>query len=99
MLLADAKSKGQQIRGEGDATRNQIFNKAFTQDPEFFEFYRSMQAYEKGLKPADTRFLLKPDSNFFRYFNHPSGRGQGAGKPALPPPAGAPAAGAPSASR
>ncbi len=98
VLLADAKSKGQQIRGVGDATRNQIFNKAFTQDPEFFEFYRSMQAYEKGLKPADTRFLLKPDSNFFRYFNHPSGRGQGAGKPALPP-AGAPAAGAPSASR
>jgi membrane protease subunit HflC len=97
VLLADAKSKGEQIRGVGDATRNQIFNKAFTQDPEFFEFYRSMQAYEKGLKPADTRFLLKPDSNFFRYFNHPSGKGQGAGT-AMPAPA-APAAGAPSASR
>jgi membrane protease subunit HflC len=87
VLLADAKSKGEQIRGEGDATRNQIFAKAFSQDPEFFEFYRSMQAYEKGLKPGDTRFLLKPDSNFFRYFNHPSGNG--AGQP-TPPAAGAP---------
>jgi membrane protease subunit HflC len=82
VLLADAKSKGEQIRGEGDATRNQIFAKAFSQDPEFFEFYRSMQAYEKGLKPGDTRFLLKPDSNFFRYFNHPSGKGAGADQPA-----------------
>ena len=97
VLLADAKSKGEQIRGEGDATRNQIFAKAFGPDPEFFEFYRSMQAYENGLKPADTRFLLKPDSNFFRYFNNPSGS-PSAGKPNLPPP-GAPPAGAPSASR
>ena len=99
VLLADAKSKGEQIRGVGDATRNQIFNKAFTPDPEFFEFYRSMQAYEKGLKPADTRFLLKPDSNFFRFFNHPSGNGASAGKPKLPAPARAPGAGAPSAAR
>ena len=97
VLLADARSKGEQIRGEGDATRNQIFAKAFGQDTEFFEFYRSMQAYERGLKPADTRFLLKPDSNFFRYFNHPAGS-PGAGKPTLPPP-GAPPVGAPSALR
>jgi len=101
VLIADANSKGQQIRGEGDATRNQIFNKAFTQDPEFFAFYRSMQAYEKGLKPADTRFLLKPDSNFFRFFNRPSGEigGESASKPASPAPAAKPPAGAPSASR
>jgi len=96
VLLADARSKGEQIRGEGDATRNQIFAKAFSQDPEFFEFYRSMQAYENGLKPADTRFLLKPDSNFFRYFNHPAG-GAGAAKSNLPP--AAPSTGAPSAAR
>jgi membrane protease subunit HflC len=96
VLLADARSKGEQIRGEGDATRNQIFAKAYSQDTEFFEFYRSMQAYENGLKPADTRFLLKPDSNFFRYFNHPMGS-PSAGKPTPPP--GAPPAGAPSASR
>jgi membrane protease subunit HflC len=97
VLIADANSKGQQIRGEGDATRNQIFAKAFSQDPDFFSFYRSMQAYETGLRPADTRLLLKPDTSFFRFFNNPSGSGNVA-KPTLPPPAGAPA-GAPSASR
>jgi membrane protease subunit HflC len=97
VLLADARSKGEQTRGEGDATRNQIFAKAYSQDPEFFKFYRSMQAYETGFKPADTRFLLKSDSNFFRYFNYPTGS-PSTGKP-NPPPAGAPPAGAPSASR
>ena len=74
VLVADATSKSEQIRGEGDATRNQIFADAFNKDPDFFAFYRSMQAYEAGLKPNDTRFLLKPDSNFFRYFNNPSGK-------------------------
>jgi len=99
VLIADARSKGQQIRGEGDATRNAIFNKAYTQDPDFFSFYRSMQAYETGLKPADTRLLLKPDTSFFRFFNSPSGSGDAAAKPTLPPPAGAkPVPGAPSAS-
>lgn len=84
VLVADATSKSEQIRGEGDATRNQIFAKAFNQDPDFFAFYRSMQAYEAGLKANDTRLLLRPDSNFFRYFNNPSGK----------PAAGAPAAAA-----
>jgi modulator of FtsH protease HflC len=97
VLIADARSKGEQIRGEGDASRNQIFNKAYTQDPDFFSFYRSMQAYETGLKPADTRLLLKPDTSFFRFFNSPSGSGK-AGKPVLPLPAAPSAAGAPSAS-
>ena len=74
VLVADATSKSEQIRGEGDATRNQIFAEAFNQDPDFFSFYRSMQAYEQGLKHNDTRMLLKPDSNFFRYFTDPSGK-------------------------
>lgn len=74
VLVADATSKSEQIRGEGDATRNQIFADAFNQDPDFFAFYRSMQAYEQGLKHSDTRMLLKPDSNFFRYFTDPSGK-------------------------
>jgi membrane protease subunit HflC len=85
VLVAEATSKSEQIRGQGDATRNEIFAKAFNQDPDFFAFYRSMQAYENGLKANDTRLVLKPDSNFFRYFNAPSG------KPSSPPPA-APAA-------
>jgi len=74
VLVADATSKSEQIRGEGDATRNQIFADAFNQDPDFFAFYRSMQAYEQGFKHTDTRMLLKPDSNFFRYFTDPSGK-------------------------
>ena len=74
VLVADATSKSEQIRGEGDATRNQIFADAFNQDPNFFVFYRSMQAYENGLKQSDTRMVLKPDSSFFRYFNDPLGK-------------------------
>ncbi|MGC2115992.1 MAG: protease modulator HflC, partial [Pseudolabrys sp.] len=74
VLVAEATSKSEQIRGEGDATRNQIFAEAFNQDPDFFTFYRSMQAYEHSLKQNDTRLLLKPDSSFFRYFTDPSGK-------------------------
>lgn len=74
VLVAEATSKAEQTRGEGDATRNRIFADAFGQDPDFFTFYRSMQAYEAGLKPTDTRFLLRPDSEFFRYFASPAGR-------------------------
>jgi len=75
VMIAEATSKSEQIRGEGDATRNKIFADAFNKDPDFFAFYRSMQAYEAGLKSSDTRLLLKPDTSFFRYFNDPSGRG------------------------
>jgi membrane protease subunit HflC len=94
VLLADAQSKGEQTRGEGDSERNRIFAEAYGRDPEFFSFYRSMQAYEAGLRSNDTRMLLKPDSDFFRYFGDPSGKSRdGAlpGAPAAPtvaPPAG-----------
>ena len=74
VLLADAQSKGEQTRGEGDGERNRIFAEAYGRDPDFFSFYRSMQAYEAGLKSSDTRMLLKPDSEFFRYFVDPSGK-------------------------
>jgi modulator of FtsH protease HflC len=74
VLVAEATSQSEQIRGEGDATRNQIFADAFNKDPDFFAFYRSMQAYEASLRSGDTRLLLKPDTNFFRYFNDPSGK-------------------------
>ena len=82
VLVAEATSKSEQIRGEGDATRNQIFAEAFNQDPDFFAFYRSMQAYEHGLRQNDTRMLLKPDSNFFRYFTDPSGKAKDSSPPA-----------------
>jgi modulator of FtsH protease HflC len=90
VLVADAQAKAEQIRGEGDGTRNKIFADAFNRDPDFFAFYRSMQAYEASLKANDTRLLLKPDTSFFRYFNSPNGADNGAKPPttgAAPAPA------------
>ena len=87
VLVAEATAKAEQIRGQGDAQRNQIFADAFNRDPDFFAFYRSMQAYEHGLRHNDTRLLLKPDTNFFRYFNDPSGKGGNEASPAAPAPA------------
>jgi membrane protease subunit HflC len=86
VLLADAQSTGEQVRGEGDAERNRIYADAFGRDPDFFSFYRSMQAYEAGLKSNDTRMLLRPDSEFFRYFVDPSGKPRAAPSPSPPPP-------------
>jgi len=74
VIVAEANSKAEQIRGEGDAERNRLFAEAYSKDPDFFAFYRSMTAYETGLKGADTRFLLKPESDFFRFFGGPSGK-------------------------
>ncbi|MGI9425658.1 MAG: protease modulator HflC [Hyphomicrobiaceae bacterium] len=73
IILAEANKKSEQTRGDGDAERNKIFAEAFSQDPDFFGFYRSMQAYEAGLKSSDTRLVISPDSEFFRYFGNPSG--------------------------
>jgi len=88
VLVADATNKSEQIRGEGDAQRNEIFAAAFNQDPDFFAFYRSMQAYETGLRASDTRMLLKPDSNFFRFFADPTGKNVDPfGKAPVPAPA------------
>lgn len=74
VTVANATSTGEQVRGEGDALRTKIYADAYNQDRDFFAFYRTMQAYENGLKKGDTRFLLAPDSDFFRYFNNPSGQ-------------------------
>lgn len=73
VLLAEAQRDAERIRGEGDATRNRIFAEAFGQDPDFFDFYRSMQAYRAGLKGDNTTVILSPDSEFFRYFGSDSG--------------------------
>jgi membrane protease subunit HflC len=74
VLIAEATSTGEKVRGEGDGERNRIFADAFNRDADFFSFYRSMQAYEAGLKHNDTRLLLAPDSDFFRYFNDAAGK-------------------------
>jgi membrane protease subunit HflC len=72
VLVADATQKGEQARGDGDATRARIFAEAYGKDPEFYAFYRSMQAYEAALRPDTTRLVLLPDSRFFRFFSGPS---------------------------
>jgi membrane protease subunit HflC len=74
IIVAEANSKAEQIRGEGDAERNRLFAEAYGKDPDFFAFYRSMTAYENSLKSNDTRFLLRPDSDFFRFFGSAAGR-------------------------
>ena len=73
VLRAQAQQLADKVRGEGDALRNRIFAEAYGKDPEFFAFYRSMQAYEVGFKSGDTRMVLNPNSDFFRYFGRPSG--------------------------
>jgi len=74
VIIADANSQAEQIRGEGDGERNRLFAEAYGKDADFFAFYRSMSAYESSLKSNDTRFLLRPDSEFFRYFANPAGK-------------------------
>lgn len=76
--LADARRQSEIIRGEGEADRNRTFAEAFQKDPEFFDFYRSMQAYVKSLSDSGTTMVLKPDSDFFKYL------GMDKAKPAAP---------------
>lgn len=82
VIIADANSSAEQVRGQGDGERNRLFADAYNQDPGFFAFYRSMTAYENGLKSNDTRFLLRPDSDFFRFFGSPSGKPAAGATPA-----------------
>ena len=84
IIVAEAQRKSDEIRGQGEGERNRIFAEGFGKDPEFFAFYRSMQAYEASLKSGDTRMLLTPDSPFFRFFNDPSGKRAGAATDAAP---------------
>jgi modulator of FtsH protease HflC len=81
VIIAEANSTAEQTRGVGDAERNRLFAEAYGRDPDFFAFYRSMSAYETGLRSSDTRFLLRPDSEFFRFFANPSGHPPAAAAP------------------
>ncbi|MET0258533.1 MAG: protease modulator HflC [Methylobacterium sp.] len=82
VLLADATSSSEKLRGQGEAERNRILADAFGKDADFFAFYRSMQAYEQSLKGQETRLVINPNaSSFFRYFGDPQGRATGAAKP------------------
>jgi modulator of FtsH protease HflC len=88
VLKAEAQREADRLKGEGDAERNRIFAESFGKDPDFFAFYRSMQAYEAALKSSDTRFLVGPHSDFFRYFGSPLGVAEKRAEEA--PPAAAP---------
>ncbi len=73
VVKAEATRESEIMRGDGEAQRTKILADAFGQDPDFFTFYRSMQAYEKGLQGKDTRLVISPNTDFFRYFNNPAG--------------------------
>lgn len=68
VLIAEAQKQSEILRGEGDGKAVKIFADAFGKDPDFYSFYRSMQAYGQALGSDDTTMVLSPDSEFFRYF-------------------------------
>jgi len=70
VILAEAEKQSEIMKGEGDGQRNKIFADAFGRDPEFFAFYRAMQAYEKALIGGETSLILSPDSEFFKFFGN-----------------------------
>ena len=70
VILAEANKNSEIMKGEGDGLRNKIFADAFGIDPEFFAFYRAMQAYERALIGGDTSLILSPDSEFFKFFGN-----------------------------
>jgi membrane protease subunit HflC len=82
-FLAEAQRDADILRGEGDAERNRIFASAYNADPEFFQFYRSMQSYRSALGSNGTTMVLSPDSEFFQYF---ASEGTGTPGQPLPPP-------------
>jgi len=70
VILAEAQKKSEIMKGEGDGQRNKIFADAFGRDPEFFAFYRAMQAYETSLIGGETSLILSPDNEFFKFFGN-----------------------------
>lgn len=72
---AEADRFARETLGRGEAERAKLLADAYNRDAEFFAFYRSMQAYENGLKSGDTRLVITPESDFFRYLNNPQGGG------------------------
>jgi membrane protease subunit HflC len=73
VLLAEAGRQAQVQRGLGDEAAIKIYADAFKQDPEFYGFYRSMEAYRESLSGSDTTLILSPDSDFFKYFKESGG--------------------------
>lgn len=74
IILAEARRDAEKTRGEGDARATEIFGKAYGKDPEFYEFYRSMNAYREALSSKQDVLVLQPDSEFFKFFNSSTGK-------------------------
>ena len=72
-LVSEAQREAEIIRGEADALRNNIFAQAFGRDEEFFEFYRSLTAYQRALQGSNSSMVMNPDSEFFNYLRSPTG--------------------------
>ena len=73
IIVAESQRDAEVLRGQGDAERNGIFAEAYNRDPEFFKFYRSLEAYKNGIAGDGTTLVLSPDSEFFRYLNGANG--------------------------
>jgi membrane protease subunit HflC len=73
IILADARKQGQIIRGEGDARAAEIYANAYNQDPEFYAFYRSIEAYRNSVGNSGDILVLDPNNEFFQYLNQSSG--------------------------
>jgi membrane protease subunit HflC len=73
-ILADAQRQALQLRGEGDALATDIYAKAYTRNPEFYSFYRSLEAYRNSLGRDSDVMVLAPDSEFFKYLKSPNGK-------------------------
>ena len=73
VILAEAKKEAETLRGSGDSLAIQIYADAFGQDPDFFAFYRSMQAYRTSIASSETTMVLSPNSDFFRFFRDING--------------------------
>ncbi|ABR89010.1 protease modulator HflC [Herminiimonas glaciei] len=80
VILAEAYRDAEQIRGEGDAKASQIYAQAFGQSPEFYKFYRSLEAYRASFKTRNDMLVIDPNSEFFKYFKNPGSTGAGAKK-------------------
>jgi membrane protease subunit HflC len=88
VTVAEAEREAEILRGEGEADRSRIFAEAYQRNPDFFNFYRSMKAYETALEGSSTTLVLSPNSDFFRFFGDSTGGGvsESGGSAAAPAP-------------
>lgn len=99
VTVAEAEREAEILRGQGDAERSRTFAEAYQRDPGFFEFYRTMRAYQVGLDGTGTTLVLSPDSEFLRFFQNASGALFGGSPAASSPPPSAEAGSTPPASQ